>query len=94
MDIARIIGTVVATKRDPAWGDYRLSLVQPLTEKLESSGNPVVAVNSLNLNRGDLVYLIRSGDAMFAHPGDWNVPTDCAIGGLIDEPLNVREKKS
>jgi microcompartment protein CcmK/EutM len=58
--------------------------VQPLDAQLRDVGTPVVAIDALNRLRGDVVYLVRSGDSMFATYSDKNVPTDCAIGGLID----------
>lgn len=84
MDLARVIGNVVATHRDPALGGYRLALVQPVNEELAPFGQPVVALDALNKNIGEIVYLVRSGDAMTAHPGDWEAPVDCAIAGMVD----------
>jgi ethanolamine utilization protein EutN len=84
MDLARVIGTVVATRRDPAFEHLKLAVVQPLDRNLKASGDPIVAVDALNRTRGDLVYIVRSGDAMFACRMDKLVPTDCAIGGLVD----------
>ncbi|MDX2175278.1 MAG: EutN/CcmL family microcompartment protein [Candidatus Sumerlaeia bacterium] len=84
MDLARVVGTVVATQRDPALAGYKLALVQPLDSALKPVGGPVVALDATNRNRGEIVYLVRSGDAMFAHPGDHLPPVDCAIGGQVD----------
>ncbi len=94
MDLARVIGTVVATQRDPALMHYRLAMVQPLDDDLQPSGRAVVAIDALNRRTGDLVYIVRSGDAMTAHPGDTLVPTDCAIGGLVDSlTLNGKHRR-
>lgn len=84
MDLAKVIGNVVATQRDPALGGYRLAIVQPVNEKLEPFGQPVVALDAMSRNIGEIVYLVRSGDAMTAHPGDWEAPVDCAIAGMVD----------
>ncbi len=92
MDLARVIGTVVATQRDPLFEQVKLAVVQPLDDSLEDCGMPVVAIDALNRSNGDIVYLVRSGDAMFAHYTDTNVPTDCAIGGLVDD-VNVLLKR-
>ncbi|CAN5504373.1 hypothetical protein BH09SUM1_BH09SUM1_01430 [soil metagenome] len=85
MEMARIIGTVVATQRDPLFTHLRLAIVQVVDEKMASVGEPIVAIDALNRRRGDLVFLVRSGDAVYGHYGDQIVPTDCAIGGLIDQ---------
>lgn len=84
MDLARVIGTIVATQRDPAFGPLKLAIVQPVDAELKDAGEPVVAIDALNRRRGDVVFLVRSGDAMFAHHGSELVPTDLAIGGLAD----------
>ncbi len=93
MDLARVIGSVVATQRDPALGGYRLALVQPVDEHLSPVGRPVVALDALNKNVGELVYLVRSGDAMTAHPGDWEAPVDCAIAGMVDRHYVEESRK-
>lgn len=90
MDLGRVIGTVVATQRDPDFGGYKLVVVQPLNEKLENIGTPLVAIDALGRYHGDIVYLVGSGDAMYAHQGDELLPTDLAIGGLVDR-VELRE---
>lgn len=84
MDLARVIGTVVATQRDPAFAHMQLLVVQPVNEKLESVGKALVAVDALNVRRNDIVWLVQSGDATDAWFGDGAIPTDCAIGGLVE----------
>jgi len=84
MDLARIIGTVVATQRDEAFQGYRLAIVQPVDGELNPKGDPQVAIDALNRRQGDIVFLVRSGDAMDAHPGKGLVPTDLAVGGLVE----------
>jgi ethanolamine utilization protein EutN len=86
MDLARVVGTVVATERDPLLGSYRLAVVQLLDDAGAPKGDPQVAIDALNRREGDLVFLVRSGDAMYAHWQKGDVPTDLAIGGLVEEP--------
>ena len=85
MDLARVIGTVVATRRDPAFEHVKMVVIQPLDSALKPSGDPIVALDALGRGRGDLVYIVRSGDAMFACKLPGYVPTDCAVGGLVDQ---------
>lgn len=84
MDMARVIGTVVATEKDPLLHGLKLCIVQPLNDALEDDGKAVVAVDALNRNVGEIVYIVRSGDAMMAHHGNDLIPVDCAIGGMVD----------
>ena len=88
MDMARVIGTLWCSVKDPALDNLRLAIVQPVNHRLENMGEPAVAIDQLNRQAGELVYIVRSGDAMFAHHGTHYVPTDCAIAGIVDS-LNV-----
>lgn len=92
MDLARIVGTVVATRKDPPLEGLRLALVVALDARLQPVGEPAVAVDALNLAEGSIVYLVRSGDAAFAHFGDANLPVDCAVAGLVDSVPTLATK--
>ena len=56
MKIGRIIGRVVSTQKVEAFDGLKLTLVQTLDEKLEKIGDPIVAVDNIQSNVGDLVY--------------------------------------
>lgn len=92
MDMARVIGTLWCSVKDPGLDNLRFAIVQPLNHRLEEMGEPAVAIDQLNRSAGELVYIVRSGDAMFAHYGIHLAPTDCAIAGLVDS-LNVEDRK-
>ena len=84
MDLGKIIGTVVATQKDPSLVGMRLLAVQPISEKGIEIGSAHVAVDTEGLaGIGDLVYTGSGGDASFTHP-DREMPTDVAIVGLVD----------
>ncbi len=93
MDMAKVIGTVVAEQRDAALESYHLAIVQPVDENMKEEGSPVVALDPLNRQNGDLVYIVRSGDAMAANRGTTLIPVDCAIAGLIDDVKITTEKR-
>ena len=48
MDLAKVIGTVVATRKDPSLEGTRLLIVQPLDEKQNPISDPTVAVDTLH----------------------------------------------
>lgn len=84
MRIARVIGQVVATIKDPEVEGYRLFVVQALNERLEPSGKPFVALDGIRCaGPGDLVYLAEKRDAAIAL-GD-KAPVDATIIGYVDE---------
>ena len=51
MDLGKVIGTVVATRKDPSLEGTRLLLVQPLDEKYEPISEPLVAVDTFTRRR-------------------------------------------
>ena len=84
MDLAKVIGTVVATRKYPSLGGTRLLIVQPLDEKQNPISEPTVAVDTLHdAGVGEIVYIVTGGDAVSVIPGK-RMPVDVAIVGLVD----------
>ncbi len=84
MDLGKVIGTVVATRKDPSLEGTRLLLVQPLDEKYEPISEPLVAVDTLHdAGVDEIVYIVTGGDAVSVIPGK-RMPVDVAIVGLVD----------
>ena len=84
MDLGKVIGTIVATRKDPSLGGSRLLIVQPLDEKYTPISEPLVAVDTLHdAGVGETVYYVTGGDAVSVVPGK-RMPVDVAIVGLVD----------
>ena len=84
MYLGRVIGTVVATVKDPSLEGQRLFVVQGLDEHLRPDGKPFVAVDGARCaGPGDVVYLAFDRDAAIAL-GD-GPPIDAVILGYVDE---------
>ena len=89
MQLARVIGTVVATVKSPSLVGVRLLIVQPLTRELVPVGHAVVAADAVHMaGPGDLVYVVGSREAAEALE-DRFAPVDHAIVGIVDavEPI-------
>ncbi len=85
MQLARVIGTVVATQKTPDLEGVKFLIVQPLTRQLEPKGHPVVAADGVAMaGPGELVYVVGSREAAQAMPEPF-VPVDHAIVGIVDE---------
>ncbi len=83
MQIGRVIGDVVASRKDPALHGIALLIVQPLGPSREPQGRPIVAVDSVGAGVGEDVFFVRGKEASFPfHPAD--VPTDAGIVGILD----------
>ena len=84
MQLARVIGDVVITRKDENLHGLKLLLVQPLTPEREPAGRPLVAVDSVGAGVGEEVFFVRGREASFpflpAEP-----PTDACVVGIVDE---------
>jgi microcompartment protein CcmK/EutM len=85
MDLARVIGVVVARRKDPALEGVQLCVIEPVDEKLAPAAPPLLATEAATPRAvGDLVYYVASGDAVYTHPDGRALPTDAAIVGMAD----------
>ena len=83
MQMARVIGDVVATIKDPGFHSIKLLLVQPIGADGEDVGRPLVAVDSVGAGVGEQVFFVRGKEASFPwHPIE--VAADSGIVGIID----------
>ena len=83
MHIARVIGTVVATKKIEQLEGSKLLVLQPLTPEGKVKGSPLVSLDTVGAGPGDIVYFVRGREA--AHTvGDIFNPADAAVMGIVD----------
>ena len=83
MQLARVIGTVVATRKDENLAGIALLMVQPLTPNREPAGRPLVAVDSVGAGVGEEVFFVRGREASFPFfPVE--APVDAGIVGIVD----------
>ena len=96
MKLAKVIGTVVATKKVDSIRDLKILMIQPLDEKLENAGEPVAAIDTVQAGYGDLVYYIIAREASLALPDPFS-PVDATITGIVDqvniEDVGIKDKK-
>ena len=93
MQLARVIGTVVATVKTPGLEGVRLLVIQPLDRDLKPAGTQVVAADAVHMaGPGELVYFVAAREAAQAMPNTF-VPVDHAIVGIVDA-VNVTRARS
>jgi ethanolamine utilization protein EutN len=89
MYLGRVIGRVVATKKDPHLAGRKLLLVRPMLAdpdqpgRLKAGTNTIVALDTLGAGEGELVMLVQGSSARQAE-GLKEVPVDAAVVGLVD----------
>jgi ethanolamine utilization protein EutN len=88
MQLARVIGTVVATMKNESLVGRKLLVVQTLNKDLKPQGKPLVAVDSVGAGVGELVFWCRGKEASFPFKRE-DTPTDCTIIGIVDSDAHV-----
>jgi ethanolamine utilization protein EutN len=84
MQIARVVGTVVATQKHHKFEGAKLMLVQPLNADDTPRGNAVLAVDGVGAGVREMVLIVLEGRAAGEALGRKAAPVDAAIVGIID----------
>lgn len=84
MELARVIGNVVATRKHEALRGVKLLLIQPHDHDGVAQGDPIVAADPIQAGVGDTVQWITGREAALALPKTF-VPVDCAIVAIVDD---------
>jgi ethanolamine utilization protein EutN len=89
MFLARVEGSVVATKKDPSMSGRKLLLVRPQLvddkdpTKFRPGTNTIIAVDSVGAGLGELVMFCQGSSARLA-PNLKDAPVDAVIIGIVD----------
>jgi len=87
MVLARIIGTVVATRKDPRLEGKKLLICRPvdLNDPNETAGKGyLVAVDTVDAGHREQVLIVQGSSARMA-TGCKDTPVDAAIVGIVDQ---------
>jgi ethanolamine utilization protein EutN len=89
MFLARVIGSVVSTKKDETMKGRKLLLLRPMLideadpAKFRPGANTVVAVDGMGAGNGELVLFCQGSSARQA-TGLKQLPVDAAVVGIVD----------
>ena len=90
MQLAKVIGEVVATIKDANLTGAKLLVLQPLSASGASAGRSLVALDSVGAGVGEHVFFVRGREAAFPfYPAE--PPTDASIVGIVDRWDTVGE---
>jgi ethanolamine utilization protein EutN len=84
MQIGKVIGTLVATKKHHKMEGAKLLLVQPLTLEDAPKGVAVLAIDSVGAGVGEKVLIVLEGKSAGDALRRKAAPVDAAIIGIID----------
>jgi microcompartment protein CcmK/EutM len=82
--LAKIIGTVVATRKDPRLDSHKLMLVRGMDPSGKVDGAYLVAVDTVDAGVGETVLIVSGSSARMAS-GMKDCPVDAAIVGIVDQ---------
>ena len=83
MQICRVVGTVVATRKDPRLVGSKLLVVRPMDPRGKAEGNHLVAIDTVDAGVGETVLVVSGSSARMA-AGLKDCPVDAAVVGIID----------
>lgn len=83
MILARVVGTVVATRKDPRLEGFKLLILKPVSPDGKLDPNYVIAVDTVGAGSQETVIVVSGSSARMAdHCKD--KPVDLAIVGIVD----------
>lgn len=85
MQLARVIGKVVATVKDANYQGLKLLVLEPLDEHAQVNGPPFIAAEAgpIHAGYGEIVYWEGSREAPLAMPHP-HTAVDAAVVGIVD----------
>jgi microcompartment protein CcmK/EutM len=83
MQLAKVIGDIVVTRKDETLTGIKLLVLQPIGADGAKAGRTLVAVDAIGAGVGETVFFVRGKEASFPfYPTE--VPTDAGIVGIVD----------
>jgi microcompartment protein CcmK/EutM len=83
VQIARVIGDVVASMKDANLTAQKLLVLQPVTPDRKPAGRTLVALDAVGAGVGEHVFFVRGREAAFPfYPAE--PPTDACVVGIVD----------
>ena len=83
MLLAKIVGTVVATRKDPRLVSNKLLVARPVDPRGKPEGSYLVAVDTVDAGVGETVLIVSGSSARMA-AGLKDCPVDAAVVGIVD----------
>ena len=84
MQLARVVGTVVATQKHHKFEGAKLLLVQPITLDDQPRGTALLAVDAVGAGVHEKVLVVIEGRAAAEAVGRKGTPVDAAVIGIVD----------
>ncbi|HSY51510.1 MAG TPA: EutN/CcmL family microcompartment protein [Thermoanaerobaculia bacterium] len=83
MQLARVVGTVVATLKEESMQGIKLLVVRPLDEEGRESGNAIVSADAVGAGPGEVVLIAAGSSARQTVVTDKR-PVDSVVMAIVD----------
>ncbi|MCA9742487.1 MAG: EutN/CcmL family microcompartment protein [Deferribacteres bacterium] len=83
MHLAKVIGTVWATRKVETLEGAKMQIIQPLDAQEKAIGSPIVAVDTIGAGPGEIVYYVTAREAVIPYRNEMT-PIDASIVGIVD----------
>ena len=84
MILARVVGSVVATRKDPRLEGKKLLILKPVTPDGKDEAGYVISVDSVSAGYRETVIAVAGSSARMAE-GCKDTPVDSVIVGIVDD---------
>ncbi len=84
MVLARVVGTVVSTRKEPKIEGIKFLLLEKINpEKVKGTGDYVVAMDSVGANPGEIVFYVAGSSSRMTAVTEGK-PSDATITAIVD----------
>jgi microcompartment protein CcmK/EutM len=81
--LARVVGTVVATRKDPRLEGKKLLILKPISPDGKDEAGYVISIDTVSAGNRETVIAVAGSSARMAE-GCKDIPTDSSIIGIVD----------
>ena len=85
MQLARVEGNIVATRKHPSFDAWRLVICQPISPNGDPEGAPVIAIDAHGAGMHQQVVISSDGKAARKAVGVNRSPVRWLVTGIVDE---------
>lgn len=85
MILCRVVGNMVATRREAVFEGKRIMWVQPLGLDLEEAGKAFLTLDAVGSGEGETVLVLKEGSGSMQVFGLKGAPVSSAIVAIVDE---------
>jgi microcompartment protein CcmK/EutM len=83
MQLARVVGTVVSTRKEESINGLKLLVVRPIDEEGNPAGNPVVSADAVGAGPDEIVLIAAGSSARQTTMTDKR-PVDSVVMAIVD----------